>query len=67
MEDLPLKISARTYGSPFWIDVVPNHSGPMLLRLWQAKALRVQLDEAIQYVERQEQLDFIKEVNSRLK
>lgn len=52
-----ITISARSEGWPFWIDVIPKTQGAICLRLVEAKQLKLQLDEAIRYVERQEELD----------
>lgn len=52
-------ISAREQGWPFWIDVRPNETGAICLRLIEAKILKIQLDEAIKFVERQEELEHL--------
>lgn len=59
---LPLEIYASVSGWPFWINVLIKTDGNMCMRLWEAKQLRLQLDEAIEYVERKEQLDHIREI-----
>lgn len=51
-----VRIKATPDGWPFWIHVDVSN-GQAGLRLWEAKALRVQLDEAIEYVERKEELE----------
>ena len=49
-----MNITFSKAGWPYWIWI--SSEGTESLRLWEAKMLRLQLDEAIEYIERQEEL-----------